>query len=54
MVEGDNAFLQSLDPAFAAKNLVDGRFVIKAIEVACGLSAFGVEGGWTRSELIEA
>jgi NitT/TauT family transport system substrate-binding protein len=54
VVEGDNAFLQTLDPAFAAKDLVDDRFVLEAIKQSGGLEAFGVTGGWTRSELIEA
>jgi NitT/TauT family transport system substrate-binding protein len=53
-VEGDNAFLRTLDPQFAAKDLVDERFVRKAIEESGGLGAFGVSGGWTRQELIEA
>jgi NitT/TauT family transport system substrate-binding protein len=53
-VEGDNAFLKTLDPAFAARDLVDERFVRKAIENAGGLKAFGVTGGWNRTELIEA
>jgi NitT/TauT family transport system substrate-binding protein len=54
VVEGDNAFLKTLDPAFAAKDLVDDRFVRKAIENAGGLRAFGVTDGWNRKELIEA
>ncbi|MDR0828178.1 MAG: ABC transporter substrate-binding protein [Desulfovibrio sp.] len=53
-VEGDNAFLKTLDPVFAAKDLVDDRFVRKAVEKAGGLQAFGVTGGWNRTELIEA
>lgn len=52
-VEGENAFLQSLDPAFAARDLVDDRFVRAAIEQAGGLQAFGLSEGWNRKELIE-
>ncbi|MDR0816372.1 MAG: ABC transporter substrate-binding protein [Desulfovibrio sp.] len=54
VVEGENAFLQTLDPVFAAKDLVDERFVRKAVDNAGGLQAFGVTGGWERTELIEA
>ncbi|MCK9508706.1 MAG: ABC transporter substrate-binding protein [Pigmentiphaga sp.] len=51
-VEGNADFLRELDPAFAARDLVDDRFVRKAIEAVGGLQAFGVEGGWTRSEVL--
>ncbi|GHU91820.1 hypothetical protein AGMMS49925_08010 [Deltaproteobacteria bacterium] len=54
VVEGENAFLQTLDPVFAVKDLVDERFVRKAVDNAGGLQAFGVTGGWDRTELIEA
>ncbi|MDR2152683.1 MAG: ABC transporter substrate-binding protein [Helicobacteraceae bacterium] len=53
-VEGANEFLKTLDPDFAAGDLVDARFVRKAVESLGGLKAFGVEGGWERKELIEA
>jgi NitT/TauT family transport system substrate-binding protein len=54
VVEGDNEFLKTLDPAETARDLVDDRFVRAAVEAAGGLASFGVTGGWTRSELIEA
>ncbi|MGB3835967.1 ABC transporter substrate-binding protein [Castellaniella sp.] len=52
-VLGENAFLKQLDPAHVAKDLVDERFVRHAIEAQGGLSAFGIEGGYTRSETFE-
>ncbi|GFH63185.1 MAG: nitrate/sulfonate/bicarbonate ABC transporter substrate-binding protein [Candidatus Desulfovibrio kirbyi] len=54
VVEGDNAFLKTLDPTFATKDLVDERFVRSAIESVGGLKAFGINDGWDRKELIEA
>lgn len=51
-VEGDRAFLASLDPAFAAQDLVDDRFVKKAIAAAGGFKAFGLPEGFARQELI--
>ncbi|RKT47174.1 ABC transporter substrate-binding protein [Thiocapsa rosea] len=51
-VEGDNAFLADLDPAFVAGDLVDDRFVRNAVESLGGLTAFGVVGGWERTERI--
>lgn len=51
-VEGDNGFLADLDPAFVARDLVDDRFVRRAIESVGGLRAFGVTGGWERTERI--
>ncbi|MCG5500273.1 ABC transporter substrate-binding protein [Ectothiorhodospira lacustris] len=52
VVEGDNRFLHQLDPAFVARDLVDDRFVRRAIEDLGGLEVFGIEGGWTRTERI--
>ncbi|MGP1615650.1 MAG: ABC transporter substrate-binding protein, partial [Pollutimonas bauzanensis] len=52
-VEGNAEFLQELDPAFAARDLVDDRYVRRAIEDVGGLEAFGVRGGWTRSEVLD-
>lgn len=52
-VEADRGFLSQLDPAFAAQDLVDDRFVKKAIEAVGGLKKFGVEGGYTRVETID-
>ncbi|WP_293779661.1 ABC transporter substrate-binding protein [uncultured Oxalicibacterium sp.] len=51
-VEGDTRFLQQLDPKFAAKDLVDDRFVRKAITAAGGPAAFGLPAGYTRTETI--
>lgn len=53
-VEGDNRFLASLDPAFVARDLVDDRFVRKAIAAVGGLKAFGLPEKFTRSETIVA
>jgi len=53
VVEGDNAFLSQLDPAAAARDLVDDRFVRRAVESLGGLAAFGLDGGWARRERIE-
>jgi len=51
-VEGDTRFLASLDPAFAAKDLVDDRFVRKSIAAAGGPAAFGLPANLLRSETI--
>lgn len=53
-VEGDRAFLDALDPAFAARDLVDDSFVKKAIAEVGGLQAFGLEGAFARTEVIAA
>ncbi|OYX70718.1 MAG: ABC transporter substrate-binding protein [Rhizobiales bacterium 32-66-11] len=52
LIEGDHAFLDTLDPAFAAKDLVDDRFVKKAVLAAGGLKAFGVPDSFERQEVI--
>lgn len=54
LVSGKNDFLQALDPAFVAKDLVDDRFVRKAIAAVGGMSAFGLPDSFTRRETIEA
>lgn len=51
LVLGRNEFLADLDPAFVAKDLVDDRFVRKAIEQAGGPAKFGLES-FTRQETI--
>jgi NitT/TauT family transport system substrate-binding protein len=51
-VEGDNAFLQRLDPAQAHGALVDDRFARAAIVAAGGTQAFGVAEGLSRTETI--
>ncbi|GGB97154.1 hypothetical protein GCM10007205_03040 [Oxalicibacterium flavum] len=53
-VEGDNRFLQALDPKFVAGDLVDERFVRKAITAAGGPAAFGLTPTFKRSETIAA
>lgn len=53
-IEGDNRFLADLDPAAAARDLVDDRFVRKAVEAAGGLKSFGLADGWTRQEVVSA
>ncbi len=52
LVSGRNEFLQSLDPAFVAKDLVDDRFAKKAIQDLGGMSVFGLPDSYTRSESI--
>ncbi|HUH56011.1 MAG TPA: ABC transporter substrate-binding protein [Rhodanobacter sp.] len=51
-VEGKNDFLAGLDPAFVARDLVDDRFVKKAIAGLGGMAAFGLPEGFTRQEHI--
>lgn len=53
-VEGDRAFLDALDPAFAAKDLVDDSFVKKALAQVGGLPAFGLADSFTRTEVLQA
>jgi len=52
IVSGRNEFLQALDPAFVARDLVDDRFVKKAIADLGGMSAFGLPNSFTRRETI--
>jgi len=52
LIEGDNSFLDTLEPAFAAADLVDDSFVKKAIADAGGLTKFGLPEGFTRQEVI--
>jgi NitT/TauT family transport system substrate-binding protein len=54
LIEGDRSFLGDLDPAFAARDLVDDSFVRRAIAKAGGLPAFGLADDFTREELISA
>ena len=51
-VEGDAAFLAKLDPAFAARDLVDDRFVRKALKAVGGPGAFGLPASLTRGEVV--
>ena len=52
LIEGDKKFLADLDPAFVAKDLVDDRFVRKAIEAVGGMQTFGLPDGYERHEEI--
>ena len=51
-LEGDTSFLQKLDPAFVARDLVDDRFVRKAIAAVGGPGAFGLPANLMRSETL--
>ena len=51
-VEGDTRFLANLDPKFAARDLVDDRFVRKAITAVGGPAAFGLPANLLRSETV--
>jgi len=53
-LEGDNRFLSGLSPQFVAKDLIDDRFVRKAITAVGGPAAFGLPASLTRSEIIAA
>ncbi len=50
LIEGDSAFLAGLDPAHAARDLVDERFVRNAIAAVGGPSVFGIAEDLRRSE----
>jgi len=51
-VEGDTGFLSALDPKFVARDLVDDRFVRKAINAVGGPSTFGLPADLLRSEIV--
>lgn len=51
-VQGNAEFLNGLDPAFVAKDLVDDRFVKSAIEQLGGPEVFGASQNYSRTELI--
>jgi NitT/TauT family transport system substrate-binding protein len=51
-VSGRNEFLQTLDPKFVARDLVDDRFVKKAIADLGGMSKFGLPDSFIREETI--
>lgn len=51
-VEGDARFLAGLDPAAVARDLVDDRFVRRAVAARGGLKAFGLPETYTRTETI--
>jgi NitT/TauT family transport system substrate-binding protein len=52
LVEGDRGFLDALDPATAARELVDDRFVKAAVAAQGGLAAFGLPPQFERNEVI--
>lgn len=52
LIEGSHAFLNDLDPAAAARELVDDRFVRNAIAAQGGPAAFGLPASFTRTEEI--
>lgn len=51
-VEGDTKFLDALDPAFVARDLVDDRFVRRAIDLVGGPSVFGLPADLRRKEVV--
>lgn len=51
-LDGDTRFLAALDPKFVAGDLVDDRFVRKAIQAVGGPQVFGLPASLTRSEVI--
>ncbi|MFA9283694.1 MULTISPECIES: ABC transporter substrate-binding protein [unclassified Comamonas] len=54
LMEGNVDFIRELDPAFAARDLVDDRFVKQALSQVGGLKAFGHAEDFSRKEVIEA
>ncbi|HJD43547.1 MAG TPA: ABC transporter substrate-binding protein [Candidatus Paenalcaligenes intestinipullorum] len=54
-IDADRGFLDALDPAWVAQDLVDDRFVKAAIDKIGGLQRFGLENNrYTRNESIQA
>ena len=52
VVEGKSGFLVRLDPTVAANELVDDRFVKRAIDSLGGPSKFGIDASYQRQESI--
>lgn len=52
-VEGNPAFLKQLNPTLAARQLVDDRFVKKAIQNLGGMTVFGLTESFTRQEIFQ-
>ncbi len=50
LIEGDKGFLASLDPKYAARDLVDDRFVRNSIGAIGGLKTFGLADNFERTE----
>ena len=53
VIEADRSFLATFDGKTAAAQLVDDRFVRRAIEAAGGMTKFGQAPGYARKELGE-
>jgi NitT/TauT family transport system substrate-binding protein len=51
-VEGDQAFLKTLNPNLVAHDLVTDQFVRKAIALNGGARAFNLPANYSRKELI--
>ena len=51
-LEGDTGFLQKLEPSFVARDLIDDRFVRKAIAAVGGPGAFGLPANLLRGEVL--
>lgn len=51
-VEGDTKFLDALDPKFVAADLVDDRFVRKAIDLVGGPKVFDLPADLRRKEIV--
>ncbi len=54
VIEADRGFLADLDPTRAARELVDDRYVKRAIESVGGLSRFGFPDAYSRTEMVQA
>ncbi len=54
VVDGNNAFLKTLQPGFAARDLVDDRFVRKAIAGVGGMQTFDQPTTFQRKEVVAA
>ena len=52
LVEGNRGFLDRLEPAAAAQDLVDDRFVRHVLAQVGGLAAFGLPEQFSRAEEI--
>lgn len=52
LVEGERGFLEALDPAAAAAELVDEQPVRRALAAAGGLAAFGLPDSFARQEVV--
>ena len=51
-LEGDSRFIENLDPAFVARDLVDDRFVRQALAAVGGPQAFGLPADLLRREVL--